>query len=61
MNDLPEVAGRRYEGSLAALERRAKFYIAEQQNKPNPDNAIISVLCDTVRLCRECADSMNRI
>ena len=59
MSELPEVAGRHIEGSLEALERRAKFYIAEQQEKPSPDNALIALFCDTIRLCREYADTVE--
>jgi len=56
---LPEVAGRRIEGSIEQLEFRAKFYIGKELKKLEPDNALIAVLSDTVRLSREFSDTMN--
>lgn len=50
--DLPEVAGP-LAVTLAQLERRARTLLGEEQRKPNPDNAIVAVLCDTVRCVRE--------
>lgn len=41
--------------SPAALIRAAKLCIADEQEKPLPDNALVSVLCDTVRLAEEMA------
>jgi hypothetical protein len=55
----PAVGGRRIERTIADLERAALVCLAEEQEKPNPDNALIAVLCDTVRLGREYADSMR--
>ena len=55
---LPAVGGRRVETSLADLEYRARVHLQAEQGKPSPDNALIALLCDTVRLCREQADLM---
>lgn len=60
MSDLPEVAGRRITRSLNELERAARVQIAEQQESPACDNALVAVLCDTVRLCREHADYVRK-
>lgn len=56
---LPEVAGRIIEGSIEQLEFRARFYIGKELEKLDPDNALIAVLSDTVRLGREFSDTMN--
>ncbi len=32
---------------------RAKFLLEEEQQKPNPDNALIGFVCESVRLWRE--------
>ena len=56
---LPAVGGRRVETSLADLEYRARIRLQAEQGKPLPDNALIALLCDTVRLCREYADMMS--
>jgi len=53
------IGGRRIEGSLLNLKRAAKVCIANEQKKLSPDNALISVLCDTVRLVREQEDRMK--
>jgi hypothetical protein len=57
---LPEVVGRMIEGSIDNLERRAKLYIGKELEKLEPDNALIAILSDTVRLGREFSDTMNR-
>ena len=57
---LPAVAGRRVNSSLADLEYRARVHLEEEQGKPLPENSLIALLCDTVRLCREQADMMGR-
>lgn len=46
--------------NLSDLEYRARVHLQEEQGKPLPDNALIALLCDTVRLCREQADLMGR-
>jgi hypothetical protein len=56
---LPEVSGRMIEGSIDNLERRAKLYIGKELEKLEPDNALIAILSDTVRLGREFSDTMN--
>jgi hypothetical protein len=53
---LPTVSGR-LERTLDALERGALVMLAHEQEKILPDNALIAVLCDTVRLCRESGSS----
>ncbi len=57
--ELPSVAGRRLSTSIAALENRCLVHLANEQEKLMPDNALIAVLCDAVRLGREYADEMN--
>ena len=57
--DLPEVAGKHISGTLAFLERRARLEIGKEQAKIAPDNALIAVLCDTVRLVREQCDVLK--
>ena len=53
MTSLPEIGGERMEGSIAEFEHRCKVYIGEEQSKIAPDNGLISLLCDAVRLARE--------
>lgn len=53
---LPEVAGRICEWSIYELERRCRVYIQREQEKPSPDNDLIVVLCNAVRLGREHSD-----
>ena len=54
-NELPSVAGR-MECSLDEFEHRCNVYIIDELNKIAPDNALIAVLCDAVRLARQCQD-----
>ena len=56
-SDFPVVAGRMVEGSLDDLERRSQLYIHKEQAGISPNNGLIAVLCDTIRLCREYADN----
>lgn len=58
--DLPEVAGRVCEWSMAEFERRCRICIQREQEKPLPDNDLIAVLCNAVRLCREHSDRMTK-
>jgi hypothetical protein len=51
--NLPEVAGDRLLVSHADFEQSCKVLLAEEQEKILPNNAIVSVLCDAVRLSRE--------
>lgn len=60
MNDLPEVGGRRLEGTLADFERACRVLIGEELEKPAPNNALIATLSDGVRLAREHADVMTK-
>lgn len=54
---LPEVGSRRIDGTLEGLEHRARLAIGREQAKILPDNALIVVLCDTVRVAREYCDA----
>lgn len=58
INDESVVAGRAITRSLVDLHRAATACIVEENAKPLPDNAVIGVLCDTVRLIREYIDSL---
>lgn len=46
------VAGR-LDRSLADFERACLVHLADEQGRPSPNNALIAVLCDAVRLARE--------
>ena len=50
---LAQIGGNRLDISLAEFTTRAQHLIREEQEKPMPNNALISVLCDAVRLARE--------
>lgn len=50
------VEGRIMYCSLADFERACCIYIEMQLQQPTPDNALIGVLCDAVRLARETED-----
>jgi hypothetical protein len=54
------VAGRRMNISLFDFKLRACRHLEDEQAKANPDNALIAVLCEGVRLAREQEDSMRR-
>lgn len=49
---LPDVAGRP-DVPLAEFERRCRVQIGVLQEQVNPDNALLALLCDGVRLARE--------
>lgn len=51
---LPSVAGR-FDRTLVDFERSCLVHLDEEQRRANPDNALIAVLCDSVRLGREAA------
>ena len=53
ISNLPEVVGERVEGTLLDLDRRARRMIACEQEELCPDNALVAILCNTVRLIRE--------
>lgn len=57
--ELPQVAGRRINCSLDEMERRALVCLMSEGEKVDADNALVALLCDTVRLCREHGDLMN--
>jgi hypothetical protein len=50
---LPAVAGALLSSSLAEFERRCRTLLADEQQKPNPDNTLVDTLCNAVRLGRE--------
>lgn len=56
--ELPDVSGR-MECSNEDFERRCRILIGEEQSKLHPDNTIISILCDGVRLAREYSAAMQ--
>ncbi len=45
--------------SIAEHERACLVLIEEEQSKIAPNNALISVLCDSVRMGREWVDSLR--
>lgn len=62
MNELStttSVGGRQVLRTLGELENAAIRCIEFEQEKIAPDNALIGVLCDTVRLIREHLDHVN--
>lgn len=50
------VAGRKLCGPLNQFIYRCQFFIQEEQDKIAPNNALIDVLCNGVRLAREYSD-----
>jgi hypothetical protein len=48
-----QVAGDYLTTSLAQFIVRAQHLLIEEQEKPDQDNALVSFLCDAVRLARE--------
>ena len=57
--ELPQVAGRKLEISNQEFENRCRFYICLELEKIYPDNDLIGVLSDAVRLTREHSDYIN--
>jgi len=49
----PSVGGRFTERSLSDLAHAAQIAIGDEQAKASPDNWLIALLCDLVRLTRE--------
>lgn len=47
------VAGDTLPTTLAQFQLRANRLLQDEQEKPNPDNALVGFLCDAVRLARE--------
>lgn len=60
-SDRELVAGDIMERSLNDFVRGLCVYIQNEQMQPSPDNTLISLLCDGVRLARECALHLRRI
>tara|TARA_R110000851_G_scaffold317849_2_gene481497 strand:- start:215 stop:535 length:321 start_codon:yes stop_codon:yes gene_type:complete len=56
---LPDVAGR-MEGSNAGYERRCRVYLQQEQRKMNPDNALVALFSDGVRIAREYSEMMSK-
>lgn len=52
------VGGEWMEQTIQTHMHRAEHYIAIEQAKILPDNALVAVLCDSVRLCREYVKAM---
>lgn len=54
-NSRPEasVGGSVLDCSVGEFQHRCQRWIAEEQCKINPDNALIALICDAVRLSRE--------
>lgn len=50
---LPQVGGSVLQCSLSEFEHRCRVYLMREQEKIAPDNGLIAVLCDGVRLARE--------
>lgn len=50
------VAGVYMDRSIVDFQRSCEVHIAEEQRKPNPDNALIALLCDAVRCSRELSE-----
>ena len=60
-SDRELVEGNIMERSLHDFVRGCCVYIQNQQAQPAPDNTLISLLCDAVRLARESEDHLRRI
>lgn len=50
---LPVVGGDRLMTSLDDFEHRCLVHLREEQLRVSPDNGLIALLCDAVRLARE--------
>lgn len=57
---LPAVEGVYMDRSIADFQRACRVHLAEEQAKPNPDTALIAVLCDAVRCSRELSQASAR-
>jgi hypothetical protein len=59
---LPEIGGEMLPGTIHDHVRACRIHIAEEQRKPNPDNALIETLCNSVRFAREhCNERLDRL
>lgn len=56
---IPAVGGDRIDCSIATLERRFLIALKDEQEKPSPDNSLIALFCDGVRLGREYCNAMK--
>lgn len=54
------VAGQRMNITLFDFKLRACRHLEDEQAKTNPDNALIALLCEGVRLARECETDLRR-
>lgn len=59
-DELPIVEGRRLDGTLEEFVRSCRVLLAEEQRRVAPNNALVSLLCDGVRLAREYDETMTR-
>jgi len=59
VKELPTVAGNRLPVSHAAFEQSCLVLIAHQEAQILPDNAIVAVLCNAIRLSREHCEFMQ--
>lgn len=50
---LPEIGGDALPITIEAHVRSCRVLLDEEQRRPNPDNALIATLCNSVRLARE--------
>lgn len=57
---LPRVVGRTLTTSHDDFTRACRLLIQAEQAKVSPNNALLSVLCDAVRLSREHCDAMSQ-
>ncbi len=60
-DDLPSVAGDSISTSVATHERACRVLLMEEQDKAFPNNALINVLCESVRMGREYCRSAKTI
>lgn len=56
---LPAVAGDVLPCSLREFERRCLVWLMREQEKIAPDNSLVALICDAVRLGREHATAMR--
>jgi hypothetical protein len=50
---LPRVTGGRMDRTIADFRRACRVLLMEEQEQANPNNALVTILCDAVRLSRE--------
>lgn len=59
--ELPKVEGRQMLTTISQHERACLVHLMEEQEKISPNNALVAVLCDSVRLCREYLDVCRKV